>query len=387
MINTTVDRLKCPRKKRGKNACGSSLQVFSMQKKPSARLKEVFETSFGHLECQKCQARFPILAGVAIVVDDVRAYLLSHVKGISQIIEDKEIPSEYRREFLDAKAEIQAEHIEEDLEAQRVNALYLMNHYLRVQDVSAEGGVPWWSPLAGPASPIIDALIREHWDRGPFAQIEHWVGSLGKGKHPRRHAVELGCGVGGLYIRLKKHLASYLGVDSSFASIALARHLALGMPYRGSIRIPGDLLQGSLSRSVQIAGATSYDGQADFIVGDLENLPLTNAQWDLAIALNAIDMLDQPSQLPRLKYDLLKEKGTAIQSCPYIWHETVSRKLRAGLPREIRDSARAVEWLYEKAGFKVGDKVDHLPWLFYKHLRQLEIYSVHLFTAEKMISK
>jgi SAM-dependent methyltransferase len=381
MINTTVKRLKCPKRKKGKLPCGGSLQLLSKQSIKANSSPEVFEVRTGSLKCQLCQAEFPILAGVALLVEDVRIYLLTHVKGIAQVVSDSEIPRSYLKEFLEAKAEIQNEHIEEDLEAQRVNALYLMNHYLRVKNTS-QNEKPWWKPQKGEGSPLIESLIQDYWDRGPFSKIEEWTKDLLR-ERAVQDALELGCGVGGLYSALKGGLGSYLGVDSSFASIAWARHLNLGVPHRSSILIPGDLLQGSVSRKVQFPHAESFDGSADFIVGDVENIPLREAQWDLVLALNAIDMLDVPSALPKLKKNLLKERGIAIQSCPYVWHERVAKKLRSLLPKEIQDSAKAVEWLYEKEGFKIEKAVSHLPWLFFKHLRQIEIYSVHLFLAKK----
>jgi hypothetical protein len=79
----------------------------------------------------------------------------------------------------------------------------------------------------------------------------------------------------------------------------------------------------------------------------------------------------------------LKKGGIAIQSCPYIWHEQVARELRERLPDSIRDSSQAVSWLYQEAGLAITEQVEHLPWLFFKHLRQLEIYSVHLLMARK----
>ena len=136
-----------------------------------------------------------------------------------------------------------------------------------------------------------------------------------------------------------------------------------------------------------LSAATSFDGNADLIVGDLETLPLAQGHWDLAIALNTIDMLDDPSLLPRLQSGLLKKNGVAIQSCPYIWHPQVASRLRKKLPAGLRDSsAPAVEWLYEQAGFKVEASSQNIPWLFFKHVRQLEIYSVHALLARKSSS-
>jgi SAM-dependent methyltransferase len=388
MLNTTASLLRCPRKlKRGQPCAGEILLPHhkgngkgpppgSGHKKSLA--SGTYEISSGELSCKNCHATFPILAGVAIVVDDVLNYLVGHVKGISRLVPISEIPLEYRAEFLEAKSEIQIEHIEEDLEAQRVISLYLMNHYLQAKSES------WWMPRSGETSPLIDSLVREHWDHGPIAQIGEWIGELSAKKNATSTIIELGCGVGGLYPILRNKNRTYLGVDSSFASIVLARHVSLGTPYPAKIGIPEDLLRGPTPRAIKLPQAAAFDGTGDFVVGDLDAPPLKLGHWDLTLVLNAIDMLDDPSSLPKLQYALLKPGGIAIQSGPYIWHEFVAKRLRASLPADLHgDSARAVEWLYEQAGFTIDKRLNHLPWLFFKHVRQLEIYSVHLLMGKK----
>jgi SAM-dependent methyltransferase len=354
-----------------RHSCGGRLAVKGAASRGSDDILS------GQLECESCQSRFPILAGVAIVVADVEGYLAHHVKGISSLVPDSEVPADCLKTYRVAKAELRrsgTEHIEDDLEAERVTALYVMNHYL-----SASSDTRWWAPLSGDASPLIERLVREHWDHGPLALIEKWVKEQ---RAPGRRAVELGCGVGGLAPRLSPYLDSYLGVDSSFASLALARHLALGAHYPRPVRLPEDLLQGPVSRKAAIPSAARANG-ADFIVGEIDQPPLEPGAWDLTLALNAIDMLEDPAQLPRLQHALLAPGGTAIQSCPYIWHESVAAKLRSKLPKDVRGSAAAVEWLYAKEGLPVRRRADHVPWLFFKHVRQLEIYSVHAFEARK----
>lgn len=377
MLGTTLSRLRCPNKKTGKIPCLGKLSVISGNPSLPHSIVDLTEIKNGKIKCEKCSAKYLILAGVAILVENTREYLLTHVKGISAHVKDVDIPKEYLEEYLEAKAEIEIEHIEEDLEAERVNALYLMNHFLRVKTTQTHA---WWKPESEKGSPLIDSLVREHWDHGPFAQIRQWVLELSVAPH----IVELGCGVGGLASELRQKFKSYLGVDASFASIVLARHLILGTPRAGSLKIPGDLLNGPLTRKIELPPAPPPDGKIDFVVSDLENPALVRADWDLTIALNAIDMLERPESLPELQNSLLKQNGIAMQSCPYIWHQEVSQHLRKLLPKAVRDSAQAVEWLYEKAGFEIGKSIGHLPWLFFKHLRQLEIYSVHLFWAKKI---
>jgi SAM-dependent methyltransferase len=309
---------------------------------------------------------------VAVLVNDVESYLQFHVKGVAALVKNSEIPLPCRESFLRAKEEIQTGHAEEDLESQRINALYYMNHYLR----AAKAGERWWRPRRGPFSAEINQLIQRFWDHGPFSKIAEWTKAL-----KIINVIELGCGVGGLARILASKAEFYLGVDSAFASIALARHVYLGAPYALPVQIPQDLYLGPLTGKV-VPPKLRFKG-ADFVVGEIEGLPVAQGIFDLCVALNTIDMIEDPRQLPKLQRGLLKKDGIALQSCPYIWHRNVAERLRQSLPKNIRSSSAAVELLYEKAGFEIFRKVDHLPWLFLKHFRQVELYSVHLFAARK----
>jgi SAM-dependent methyltransferase/uncharacterized protein YbaR (Trm112 family) len=372
MLNTTLNYLQCPtpRCKDGK---------LSLHETKSKKLDEqVTEVISGTINCSACKRKFPILRGIAILVPQVRDYVLEHVKGISRWVPDAEIPGDLRRDFQEAKSEIETEHIEEDLEAERVTALYVMNHFLQAKGVSKTGA--WWKGSLPDSSPEIEEVIQRFWDNGPFAKIKELWGDR------KESLVELGCGVGGLYAHLHSSVTNYLGVDSSFASIALARSLALGLPNGLSsdekVLVPGDLLNGTVSQNVRDqvsspAFKAKQKGQADFIVGDALHPPLLPGIWDVSAALNMIDMLDDPAVLPALQKKIVKKEGLAIQSSPYVWHPHAAKTLKRQTGSS--DSAQAVEKLYEKQGFKILHTARHVPWLFFKHVRQLEIYSVHLF--------
>jgi hypothetical protein len=381
MLSSSVQHLRCPKKKNKKTLCHGSFRIHAIQSIKLPHLKDIHEIRRGQLECTTCRTDYPILSGVALIVPDVRSYLLHHVKGIAQVVPDSEIPREFLREYLEAKSEIQSEHIEEDLEAERVTALYIMNHYLSSTTPESHTEGTWWTPKSESSPPFIDSLIKQYWDRGPFHQISEWLKRKPK---PFKKTIELGCGVGGLYSFLKPMLRNYLGVDSSFGSIAIARHLALGLPYSGQLKLPEDLIQGPVSRRLKLPTPPLCTGHADFIVGDLDDLPVEHGIWDLSVSLNTIDMLEEPFSLPKLQFDLIQPSGLAIQSCPYIWHPLIAKRLRKALPPQVRtSSSRAVEWMYEDIGFQIEEKSKDIPWLFFKHVRQLEIYSVHAFVARK----
>lgn len=363
MLISTLPRLRCP----------SCLPGTAGELSLEAKKKKGADVLSGTLTCNECASPYPILGGIAILVNDIENYLQFHVKGISALVPDSEIPEIYRESYAQAKFQIQTGHTEEDLESQRVNSLYFLNHYV---SASAAKRAPWWRPAKG-FSPEIDRLVKKFWDHGPFSKIAEWTKN-----YKNQNAIELGCGSGGLARVLAPRVRSYLGVDTAFTSIALARHINLGAPYTHSIQVPQDLYNGALTGKV--AAPKPLKGEhVDFVVGEIENLPVAFGDFDLTIALNAIDMIEDPTELPRIQFDLLKAGGVAIQSSPYIWHEGVAEELRKSLPKKISSSSEAVEFLYEKCGLKVFKKVDHIPWLFLKHFRQIELYSVHLFAARK----
>lgn len=364
MLLSTLPRLRCPNCVDGQSG---ALLLRETKKKRGA------DVMTGTLACEQCASEFPILGGVALLVNDLEAYLQYHVKGISALVPDSDIPEALLPGYLEAKSAIETGHTEEDLESQRVNALYFMNHYVSAGRAKKN---PWWRPKKN-FSPEIDRLVKKFWDHGPFARIAAWTRAS-----KNLAVIELGCGSGGLARALGEAAGSYLGVDTAFTSIALARHLNLGAPYAHSLRFPQDLFFGPLTGKA--ATPKPLKGSAvDFVVGEAENPPVARGAFDLSVALNLIDMVEEPADLPKTQHELLKDSGIAFQSSPYIWHEGVARHLRESLPKNLKSSSAAVEYLYEKSGFRIFRKEEHIPWLFLKHFRQIELYSVHLFAARK----
>jgi hypothetical protein len=130
--------------------------------------------------------------------------------------------------------------------------------------------------------------------------------------------------------------------------------------------------------------------------------PLRDHGFDVSIALNTLDMLEDPTQLPQIQKKHLKQSGVVLQCSPYIWTGKAAKKINAYLVHHrskhqlkhldrrqeqgssmIEDSSeQTVVALYECSGFKVKQQVSQLPWLFFKHDRQMEVYGVHaLFAA------
>jgi Methyltransferase domain len=360
MLISTLPRLRCPS---CLDEAVGSLELTS----PSPNKGE--DVLHGTLCCTGCGTNFPILAGVAILVGDLENYLRLHARGIASLVDEADVPEIYRDAIRQGLAESDAS--EEDQEAERVNALYYMNHYLQALPKN-----PWWRPRRN-FSPEIDRLVKNFWNHGPFALIARWTKNRKK-----LDAIELGCSVGGLARVLAPQLRTYLGVDTSFVSIALARHLNLGAPYPLSLALPQDLLLGPQTKKLPLP-RRPRGAQVDFLVAELENLPVAKGGFDLAVALNVIDVIEDPATLPAIQFELLKKNGLSIQSSPFLWNRNVAAELREILPGKIKTSSEAVVYLYEQQGFSISKSVEHVPWLFLEHFRKIGLYSLHVFSARK----
>jgi hypothetical protein len=323
---------------------------------------------YGEVSCSECDAVYPVLAGVLILSSNPADSLIRHIKGIGAIVPDARIPAAWRPAYLEARESLAEEGffdegMEEDLEAERVTALYVMNHYLRASELP--------HAVRG-SSGVIPRLISEHWDSGPLEVTAQWIA-----RHPPRQMVELGSSVGGLAQRVAGRVEGYLGADTSFASVALARHLALGTPYPRKIRFPGDLIDGPVSLEASLpAPAWRGSDRADVILLDVQEHGIRPGQFDLSVALGLIDMLEDPSVLVSRQHEVLTAGGHAIEASPLIWHAPVASALRARFGPGL-SSADVVQALYRDGGFVAGEGLEGVPWVFFKHLRQAELYSVH----------
>ncbi len=83
------------------------------------------------------------------------------------------------------------------------------------------------------------------------------------------------------------------------------------------------------------------------LFGTAYNIPAENASFDSALCTAVLEHLEEPEQALRECSRVLKSKGVAIYSVPFIWH----------LHEEPRDFYRfskyGLKYLFEKVGFEI----------------------------------
>src|SRR5580693_9460813 len=99
MLLSTVNLLRCPLRARSR-ACGGALALATTSGAKGGPQAAVLAPSkdvlHGELRCERCQARYPILGGVAVVVADARAYLHEHAAGILGTLNPGDLPPALR---------------------------------------------------------------------------------------------------------------------------------------------------------------------------------------------------------------------------------------------------------------------------------------------------
>ena len=362
MFYETLGHLACPALA---GRCGAKLDACDDM---------VFATSLaddiesGHLVCTSCGHRFPIIGGVAILVENIRAYVSRHIRDIRQTIADACIPPDVMT-MMNSLDKAPATSLEADLESNRIDSWYTASHYLTGEEVVTSQEL----------DPVFRDLIRTHWD-GPRRVLNQF---FSESKSLWGSCLDLGCGVGGAVALSRRFCRFSLGVDKSFKRIFTARAINFHPGLDHSVKLQADLLDAAPITLKLPSLPHKPENRADFVVANIVRPPVASDSWDVALSLNVMDTLADPGVLPEVQARLLRSGGTVINSCPYVWSPQSLIRLRERLPQGMTKSTEAVEYLYSQNGFAVRQVIKHVPWLFLKHARQIELYSAHVIVADK----
>lgn len=372
MLEPTLQILRCPAQK---GACNGNLELevddWTLQE-----LLGVKEIQSGRLSCAQCETFFPIISGVAIVVPDVDQYIREHIAAITRYVNPEQLA------LKDAGIRHLFENInhsapsEWDLESERVTSWYFANHYLSSEQLLNSLKREGITPGAG-----VTTLIEQFWDMGLSSLVRTYLDARVDS------ILDLGCSVGGALWFSRTRAKQCLGIDLSFSAIKLARQINLHLKPDVPLVVPGDRLNNPPFVTALSPENLVDSGMVDFVVGDVNNLPVQKDMWEVIISANLIDMLSDPQRLPFIQWDLLTGTGQVVHACPYVWTDDGAAAIRNSVPKDTADSATAVEWIYKEAGFQIAKCEYDLPWLFFKHKRQVELYALHAFRALKETSK
>ncbi len=315
-----VNHLSCPNHKE---------RNFKLHVEPLISQSEN-ECVEGFLKCKECEAIYPIIEGVAVVVDNIVQYIEKRIEI-------------YGRWILNCKSNDLKEYLKNI--GKKIQGTTIVDRY-------EEGGILFptykWMQSENHSEDRLMNLLR--WKIKPN-EIHH---KIIHGLSPKLDGIvlDIGCATGMTSIQLTKKFSFVIGVDSSFSFIKEARK---------------NMYESNLSN-------------VEFFVMDVVHIPFSQLKFDLIIALNVIELINVRLFLRKM-HKILKPQAEMIIASPYDFNrertfdETYDEK-------SLRD-------LLQKSGFEISMKTaseTFTPWILKISERIYLFYFVD-FIKVKKISK
>ncbi|MAQ14536.1 MAG: hypothetical protein CMN30_09795 [Sandaracinus sp.] len=206
---------------------------------------------------------------------------------------------------------------------------------LREDITGAEDGIAERPGPAGPAANVLERLVDLARTEGPLAALEQRLpAELGR-------VVEIGPGAGGATGSLAGRAERLTLVD----------------------RVPRILL-----RARRVASRGGHPAP-DLVVAFAEALPFASESVDTVVAMNVVDLLEDPASFLEAALDALATEGTLFLTTP-------DPGLGSG-------DAETLPGLIEALGGEVVEVVDGLPWIRRVGPRHTQLYLTQLVVARR----
>lgn len=326
----------------------------------------------GALQCVSCGAAYPVVAGVAVLIQNPFRFFrgffpfakgfLADVGGMSRGFEvwlhTKMLGDlENKKDKLFPRPQLFDESVAHPLH--KWLGTYLLTHY--------------FPPLPS-GEAILDELLGACHARGPLRLLGDMAQRWGDGANL---AVDMGCSVGGLTRRLAEFSRQAIGIDVSFEKILTARRALLGEPCAAApMRV---YHEGISFESVPLPTLSLCN--AEFVLASGSQAPLASGSADVLTSCNLIDIVNDPIELLKEKTRVLAPGGVLALSTPYLDHAAaVTKCLEAG----TGDPRKTV--LDNLPGFRVLEEHMKVPWLLRASDRHYDMYLDHCFAARRDVS-
>lgn len=361
MLDATLRHLGCPAQS---GQCNGGLTLGANPRYYDARR----DVRTGTLICSACHHEFLIVAGVALVVEDLPGYLASRLSTIRRLVDDDEF-----RE-LSSRAGPAKGPTRNDPKWESTTGL---SRYFATSYARTEVGAPDWTLLPA-VPPSIASILDTTWSSGIWRYLRDAWEQFG----PTPLYVDLGCGVGGFSAFGARHADFTIGLDMSFTFVSAARSIVSGGLTGWRPRaVSGDSLveSGRSARSLQATESLDRFRVAgiDFAVSDACSPAIRHRSANVVSSFNLIDVVSDPAALVATKAKLLAPAGALIHASPYEWNMDALLHLRNRLGAAEMTSPDAVVDLYRAHGFEIVQENRDLPWPILSHARLVDLHSLH----------
>ncbi len=282
----------------------------------------------GMLICQDCKAKYPIIDGIAIIVENFSNYCSERTTAFGKWL--LEVQSEQLRNYLkDVANTIDNKNIKNnryEMEGQ----YYQSYKWLHNENFESD-----------------KFLLLMRWKIKPSDVYKKLTSSVIF--NPEGMALDLGCALGLLTFELSKKFSFVFGVDLSFAFVREAR---------------------KKMKELRITNV-------EFIVSDVLKVPFKSHKFDLVFGLNIIEFTPMTELLKEV-HEVLKPHCNLIITSPYDYNREYQP--------DISMDENLVRKIVEKNGFEIAirtKKESFIPWILKINERTYLFYFLDLIEAKK----
>ncbi|MFC7399194.1 methyltransferase domain-containing protein [Chelatococcus sp. GCM10030263] len=308
------------------------------------------EIECGLLRCLACNAGYPILAGLPVLVPDPARFIADHLVYFLLPADLPEALENWLGEALGGSGWHEA--------MRRHCSTYGWDHYGDCDPDEAT-----CDAASRPGSAV----------RSLAVAFENLAAA------PHGPVLDVGCGAGRASFALAEQVRGLvLGIDLNVPLLRLARQAL----HTGEVVYPRrDLGRAYARRRVPFSAACGR--QVDFWIADAQQPPFTRGRFGALAALNMVDCLERPAEALAALRRVLADGGRAIISVPYDWAEAVTpvSEWIAGAGGSQSDETDAEAELRTKAtaaGFRIVQEWPHQPWRLRLHRRASVTYDTHV---------
>lgn len=288
------------------------------------------------LVCTNCARRYPVVAGVPIVVPDIGAFMRTEALAVLE-----------RDEPLDV-AQLLVEQGADDAPFAR-----LLEHVAIYMDAH-------WGDRADPPVALACAAILDKLSALPR------VGA----------SVELGCSTGRVLSALAARSDTVLGLDLQFSTLRRAARLLAGEAVAYGRRSYGRYYAPAVAQGLAAPNVS-------LVCADALDPPLVPRMYDRVVALNLVDSVQSPGTLLNVLDKLCAPGGEVILTSPYAWQSGfVNDHERLGTHTP---DAHLRDWFVSR-GYITDDEAD-LPWSLRRDSRSSVTYQIHYVRLRKPASQ
>jgi SAM-dependent methyltransferase len=358
-----LNKMICPGK-----GCGGSLDLASDDPELPVQLAAgaPSEVEEGIVVCARCAARFPVIAGVLVLVAGAASYFRSRYLPIMAYLASLGASTRFASAYLvqEGIPFIEAASDEYSYDSPVHLGKYVSAHYDRLAEVAALNEGPFVRWMQERYVNIYDLLVDK--------LLPH-LSSDGV-------ALDLGSNVGGMSNRLAPYCNSVFGIDFAFASTMTARRILLRQPSpltEYTLLEEGRLLR---TRRLDVAPRSNVE----FTVATATELPFEQGTFDLLICVNVIDCVSDAKELLVTMTRALKSGGLLVMSNPYAWHTDggstridswLGEPGKQGAAQDLRDRLSGhYDLLWEE---------DNIPWVLREYSRSYTVWLNHCVIARK----